>query len=216
MLNSLLFTILLTPTDSILPIPIELESITITAQSKTEKDHISGAGILLNQKEVLAFDQSDANTILQNEPGIYGQQEDGWGLRMNIGIRGTGTLRSSRITLMEDGILTAPAAYSAPDAYYTPVIWKYSHIEVLKGAAQIVTGPQSTGGALNFITPVGDEKSDIKFTLARGAFDQIRGAISGEVLPTNRTQLLLFGLFSIIEASGFHTIQDEAGWWIRP
>ena len=209
MLNSLLFTILLTPTDSILPIPIELESITITAQSKTEKDHISGAGILLNQKEILAFDQSDANTILQNEPGIYGQQEDGWGLRMNIGIRGTGTLRSSRITLMEDGILTAPAAYSAPDAYYTPVIWKYSHIEVLKGAAQIVTGPQSTGGALNFITPVGDEKSDIKFTLARGAFDQIKGGISGEVLPTNRTQLL-FGVFHH-EASGFHTIQDKRG-----
>ena len=209
MLNSLLFTILLTPTDSILPVPIELESITITAQSKTEKDHISGAGILLNQKEILAFDQSDANTILQNEPGIYGQQEDGWGLRMNIGIRGTGTLRSSRITLMEDGILTAPAAYSAPDAYYTPVIWKYSHIEVLKGAAQIVTGPQSTGGALNFITPVGDEKSDIKFTLARGAFDQIKGAISGEVLPSERTQLL-FGFFHH-EASGFHTIGDNQG-----
>ena len=48
--------------------------------------------------------------------------------RMNIGIRGTGTLRSSRITLMEDGVLTAPAAYSAPEAYYTPVIWKYSNI----------------------------------------------------------------------------------------
>ena len=193
MLNYLLFTILITPTDSVLPVPVELESITITAQSKAGKDHISGASIVLDRKEILAFDQTDANSILQNQPGIYGQQEDGWGLRMNIGIRGTGTLRSSRITLMEDGILTAPAAYSAPDAYYTPVIWKYSHIEVLKGAAQIVTGPQSTGGALNFVTPVGNEKSDIQFTLARGAFNQIKGAISGEVLPTNRTQLL-FGL----------------------
>lgn len=209
MLNPLLFTILLTPTDSILPVPVELESITITAQSKTGTDHISGASIVLDRKEILAFDQTDANSILQNQPGIYGQQEDGWGLRMNIGIRGTGTLRSSRITLMEDGILTAPAAYSAPDAYYTPVIWKYSHIEVLKGAAQIVTGPQSTGGALNFVTPVGNEKSDIQFTLARGAFNQIKGAISGEVLPTNRTQLL-FGL-AHHEASGFHTIQDKQG-----
>ena len=91
MLNYLLFTILITPTDSVLPVPVELESITITAQSKAGKDHISGASIVLDRKEILAFDQTDANSILQNQPGIYGQQEDGWGLRMNIGIRGTGT-----------------------------------------------------------------------------------------------------------------------------
>jgi Fe(3+) dicitrate transport protein len=83
---------------------------------------------VLSQKELRLFDHSDANTILQNQPGVYAQQEDGWGLRMNVGIRGTGTLRSSRITLMEDGVLTAPAAYSAPEAYYTPVIWKYEQI----------------------------------------------------------------------------------------
>ena len=209
MITPLLLSVLLLPTDTILPPPVELESITITAQSNASNEHLSGAGIVLKRKVIQAFDQTDANTILQKVPGIYGQQEDGWGLRMNIGIRGTGTLRSSRITLMEDGILTAPAAYSAPDAYYTPVIWKYSHIEVLKGAAQIVTGPQSTGGALNFITPVGVEKSNIHFTLASGAFDQIKGAISGEVLPSERTQLL-FGFFHH-EASGFHTIGDNRG-----
>jgi len=207
MLYPALLSILLTPNDTVLSAPVELESITITAQSGFAEQHISGAGIVLKQKDVLTFDQTDVNTVLQSQPGVYGQQEDGWGLRMNIGIRGTGTLRSSRITLMEDGVLTAPAAYSAPEAYYTPVIWKYSNIEVLKGAAQIVTGPQSTGGALNFVTPVGDEKPNFKFSLAAGAFDQIRGAISGEVLPTNRTQLL-FGLFHN-EASGFHTIKDE-------
>ena len=50
MLNYLLFTILITPTDSVLPVPVELESITITAQSKAEKDHISGASIVLDRK----------------------------------------------------------------------------------------------------------------------------------------------------------------------
>jgi len=206
--HPLLLTLLLSaPADTTLPVPVELESITITAQTRAANEHISGAGLVLKQKAILAFDQTDANTVLQSQPGVYGQQEDGWGLRMNIGIRGTGTLRSSRITLMEDGVLTAPAAYSAPEAYYTPVIWKYSNIEVLKGAAQIVTGPQSTGGALNFVTPIGDEKSDVQFSLSAGAFEQIRGAISGEVLPTKHTQLL-FGLFHH-EAAGFHTIKDQ-------
>ena len=207
-MHPLLLTLLLSaPADTTLPVPVELESITITAQTRAANEHISGAGLVLKQKAILAFDQTDANTVLQSQPGVYGQQEDGWGLRMNIGIRGTGTLRSSRITLMEDGVLTAPAAYSAPEAYYTPVIWKYSNIEVLKGAAQIVTGPQSTGGALNFVTPIGDEKSDVQFSLSAGAFEQIRGAISGEVLPTKHTQLL-FGLFHH-EAAGFHTIKDQ-------
>ena len=207
MLYPFLLTLLLTPTDTVLPPPVELESITITAQTRRASEHISGAGLVLKQKAILAFDQTDANTVLQSQPGVYGQQEDGWGLRMNIGIRGTGTLRSSRITLMEDGVLTAPAPYSAPEAYYTPVIWKYSNIEVLKGAAQIVTGPQSTGGAINFVTPVGNEKPDVKCAIAAGAFDQIRGTISGEVLPTKRTQLL-FGIFHH-EAAGFHTIKDQ-------
>lgn len=207
MLYPYLVTLLLTPTDTTLPPSVELESVTITAQTSTTDEHISGAGLVLKQKAILAFDQTDANTVLQSQPGVYGQQEDGWGLRMNIGIRGTGTLRSSRITLMEDGVLTAPAAYSAPEAYYTPVIWKYSNIEILKGAAQIVTGPQSTGGAINFITPVGNGKSDTKFSVATGAFDQIRGSFSGELLPTKRTRLL-FGLFHH-EAAGFHTIKDQ-------
>ena len=125
MLYPFLLALLLTPTDTVLPPPVELESITITAQTRRASEHISGAGLVLKQKAILAFDQTDANTVLQSQPGVYGQQEDGWGLRMNIGIRGTGTLRSSRITLMEDGVLTAPAPYSAPEAYYTPVIWKY-------------------------------------------------------------------------------------------
>mgnify|MGYP003323244460 FL=1 len=112
------------PIDTNLPSPIELESITITStHSKTS--HQSSSELILNQSELARFNINDGNTILQCQPGVYTQQEDGWGLRLNVGIRGTGVERSSRITLMEDGILTAPAAYSAPAAYYSPVLWKY-------------------------------------------------------------------------------------------
>ena len=185
LLLSIFFSV---PADTTLPAPVELESITITAAANDPNKHITGSAVVLSQKELRLFEQSDANTILQNQPGVYAQQEDGWGLRMNVGIRGTGTLRSSRITLMEDGILTAPAAYSAPEAYYTPVIWKYEQIEVLKGAAQIITGPQSTGGALNFITPT-QEGDGQEILLGGGTFGQQKAYWRGQKAWGKKTQI---------------------------
>ena len=83
---SLLLTIFFSvPADTTLPASIELESITITATVNDPNKHISGSAVVLTQKELMLFDQSDANTILQNQPGVYAQQEDGWGLQYEVG-----------------------------------------------------------------------------------------------------------------------------------
>lgn len=87
------------PVDTTLSPPVELESITITSSYSTT-NHQSSSELILPMVELARFNVVDGNTLLQSQPGVYTQQEDGWGLRLNIGIRGSGVERSSRITLM--------------------------------------------------------------------------------------------------------------------
>lgn len=114
---------------------------------------LPGSATLLDEDAIAAFDITDINELLAQVPGVYIRQEDGYGLRPNIGIRGATSERSQKITLMEDGMLIAPAPYSAPAAYYFPNINRMSAVEVFKGPASIQYGPHTIGGAVNLVTP---------------------------------------------------------------
>ena len=72
---------------------------------------------------------------------------------------------------MEDGILIAPAPYSAPAAYYFPTIGRMQAVEVLKGSSQIQYGPNTTGGAINMISSQIPDKFSGRASIAAGNYD---------------------------------------------
>ncbi|SFC00322.1 TonB-dependent receptor family protein [Pseudoalteromonas denitrificans] len=112
----------------------------------------SGSATLLTELELEKHEYDDIHRILASVPGVNIREEDGFGLRPNIGFRGVNPERSKKITILEDGILIGPAPYSAPAAYYFPVTTRMSAVEVFKGPAAIKYGPQTVAGTLNLVT----------------------------------------------------------------
>jgi Fe(3+) dicitrate transport protein len=128
-----------------------------------------GSAYTLSAAELERFESDDVHKVLAAVPGVYIREEDGYGLRPNIGMRGTGSDRSAKIALMEDGVLIAPAPYSAPAAYYFPMITRMQRVEVLKGPAAIRHGPNTVGGAINLITRQIPDAREIALDVAGGS-----------------------------------------------
>jgi Fe(3+) dicitrate transport protein len=132
----------------------QLDPITIFGTARSARDVAGGASVV-SSDQLAEFETTDVVRALRRVPGVSLQVEDGWALRPNISIRGTASERSSRVTLLEDGVLTAPAPYAAASAYYFPTFGRIDSVEVLKGPASITQGPYTVGGAINLrSTPV--------------------------------------------------------------
>ena len=128
-----------------------LESVTIVGSMAKS---MPGAGQYIGAQKLAQLNQTNINNVLRIIPGVNIRDEEGFGLRPNIGLRGTPVNRSAKITLMEDGILIAPAPYADPSAYYFPTFARMHGIEVLKGSSQIKYGPYTIGGAINLLSTV--------------------------------------------------------------
>ncbi len=149
-----------------------IEEITIVGSAEDARV-LAGSGSVIDHQQIQIEATGDINRLLQTVPGVYILEEDGYGLRPNIGIRGATSERSAKITLMEDGVLIAPAPYSNPEAYYFPTTLRMNSIEVLKGAPLLRYGPQTTGGVVNLVsTPIPGENSG-NLNLAYGQNNEV-------------------------------------------
>jgi Fe(3+) dicitrate transport protein len=129
----------------------ELDTVYITG-GEDEIRRLPGSASLIDAEALEIFEYTDIHRILNAVPGVNLQEEDGYGLRPNIGLRGTSPERSKKVTLMEDGVLSGPAPYSASAAYYFPNVSRMSAVEVFKGPATTQYGPSTIGGAINLVS----------------------------------------------------------------
>jgi Fe(3+) dicitrate transport protein len=110
-----------------------------------------------------------ANEVLRNLPGVHVVDEEGAGLRTNIGIWGLDPDRSRNVLILEDGIPLALAPYGEPEMYYSPNITRMSGLELLKGHGTILFGPQTVGGVVNYLTD--DPPADLSGLVSFSAGD---------------------------------------------
>ena len=133
------------------PVSKQVEVISIFG-SHNQLETATGSAVVIGEAALDLFEFDDIHRVLQSVPGVYVREEDGYGLRPNIGLRGATSERSSKIAIMEDGILIAPAPYAAPAAYYFPMMSRMTQVEVFKGPSAIQYGPNTVGGAINMVS----------------------------------------------------------------
>lgn len=129
----------------------DIDEIVVTGMFD-EPDRVTGSAHRVDEATLEVFQYNDINRVLNLVPGVYVREEDGVGLRPNIGLRGGNADRSQKVTIMEDGVPISPAPYSAPAAYFFPQSSRMVGVEVFKGPSSIQYGPQTIGGAINLVS----------------------------------------------------------------
>ena len=142
----------------------------------TQRDRIlskvPGSVAVIDFKSIRKIAPIHGNELFRKIPGLNVVDEEGAGLRLNIGIRGLDPDRSRNVLVLEDGIPVALNPYGEPELYFTPPIDKMTGVEVLKGSGQILFGPQTTGGVVNLISANPPEKksSTLRIKAGTGGF----------------------------------------------
>jgi Fe(3+) dicitrate transport protein len=133
---------------------------------------VPGSVAFIGAKQIEYTAMVSGNEIFRKMPGIHVVDEEGAGLRVNIGVRGLDPDRSRTVLVMEDGVPVALAPYGEPEMYYTPAMDRMSGVEIIKGSGSILFGPQTIGGVINYITadPPEVSKGSVKLRFGEGGF----------------------------------------------
>ena len=150
-------------------IQIEASEVTIIAQKDRLLSGVPGSAAYINPVELRRINSISGNEVFRKLPGLNVVDEEGIGLRANIGIRGLDPDRSANVLILEDGIPVQLNPYGEPELYYTPAMDRMSALEVVKGSGQIMFGPRTIGGVVNYITADPPAKQETKLALRGGS-----------------------------------------------
>lgn len=192
-----------------------MTSIEVLGQSAEAVLEKPGSVALVTREELRDSHAMDANELMRRIPGVVINDNSGpVAMRLNIGMRGLNPDRSRTVLMLEDGLPITLAPYGEPETYYSPPIDRMSHVEVVKGSGQILYGPQTVGGVINFVTPDPPARTHADFDLQGGQ----RGFFAGNGLIGGSSEDQKVGwLFNILHKRGsgfrdfFFDIDDLQG-----
>lgn len=150
----------------------EMPQVNILENREGIFENVPGSVTYINREEIETIDPVSGNEVFRRSPGVHAVEEEGLGMRANIGIRGLDPGRSRSVLMMEDGIPIALAPYGEPEMYYTPAMDRMEGVEILKGSGQVLYGPQTIGGVVNYITadPPQEQSGSIALRGGEGGF----------------------------------------------
>jgi Fe(3+) dicitrate transport protein len=109
-----------------------------------------GAMSILTAEELARLRPYTLHDAFDFVAGVRTLDDDAFGRRAGISIRGAPTRRSRKVLLLEDGTPINASTYLDPSAHYTPPMERIERIEVLKANGQILHGPLNNHGVINF------------------------------------------------------------------
>ncbi|MEN9799479.1 MAG: hypothetical protein RL653_3176 [Pseudomonadota bacterium] len=163
------------------PPSVHLPTVEVLGQSEQALEAIPGSAATVDAQTLEKTHAVSTNEVLRKVPGVVVLDEEGLGLRPNIGLRGLDPNRSRKVLLLEDGVPLSMAPYGDNASYYHPPIERFERVEVLKGGAQLLYGPSSIGGVINYLTPMPSSLPSARLTVSAGnrAYLNVTGQASG-------------------------------------
>jgi len=131
---------------------LTVEAIRVNGILPDRLESVPGSFSVVDEADLIERRPFTVREALNNVPGINIVGEDAFVLAPNIGIRGLDPRRTSRTLLLEDGMPLFLAPYGDSSAHYSTPLQRVQRIEVVKGSGQILYGPQTIGGMINFVT----------------------------------------------------------------
>lgn len=125
-----------------------------TARVQNTREEYAGAVTTVSPEQIELQKPSNLGDVLTRVPGVTYVDEDGRGTKPDISLRGLNPIRSEFVQLLLDDVPMQPSLYSEPAAYYGAPAERVAAIEVFKGGASTLFGPNAVGGVVNFVTRI--------------------------------------------------------------
>ena len=142
-------------------------------------DATPGSATVVRREDLEQLAPQHGGDVLRTVPGVNVVGEDPMGLRLNISVRGLDPNRSRHVLVLEDGVPVSLNPYGSPELYYAPPIERMERVEVVRGSGQILWGPQTVGGVVNFITRAPPRRPTVSADLRYGSYGYFLANVSG-------------------------------------